>query len=107
MKDELSQRVADLLPSLSDRINRPAPDRDMWRITGDLILDLRDTLAPVEAERDEVQRKLENLLTVLREWGWTEEYTADFADDFAEEIRESGAWRLARDIRIAVADKEE
>jgi hypothetical protein len=38
---------------------------------------------------------------------WSIEHAEGFAEDFAEAIREDGAWRLARDLRAAVAEGKE
>lgn len=80
---------------------------DMWR-------QLRDTLSTrtfdrdpqraraeaAEAERDTLRAVVEGLRGVLTEWGVLAQ-DGDFVsdDDFAEAIRDSGAWRLARELR--------
>lgn len=51
--------------------------------------------------------KLERVRKVLSDWGMNLNDEDDFAEGFVEEIQESGAWRLARDLRLAMRDDAE
>lgn len=87
-----------------------------------LVLDMARQEAAAEAQRDAARAELEavrreermraedqakawqklaKVEQTLNEWG-----AFDDDGEFAEAIRDSGAWRLARDLRAALADPE-
>jgi hypothetical protein len=58
------------------------------------------------AERAEAKvQRVRNAL--FDEWGMASIDGTPFDEDFAEAIQENCAWRLARDLRVALADPKE
>lgn len=53
-------------------------------------------LADLRARAEAAEAKVARVEAALDEWGMDDD------DNFAEAIQESGAWRLARDIRAAL-----
>ena len=69
-------------------------ERDRWKAAWEMA-------DPILTERDRLAARVAAVRALADDWGisGTE---GGFDDDFAEAIRESGAWRFARDLRRAL-----
>jgi heme oxygenase len=67
-------------------------------------IDEADT--PWKIAADERDQRVKAVEAVLAECGMSSVDDMNFEEDFAEAVRENGAWRLARDLRKALGKDE-